>query len=194
MMSNKPYIELESIESTGTQYIKTGVADDGNVEMFITLQLLSTETQYISAAQPISYYTSSVGIYVFDGETSIFCGSTSSPISIPASVDLTYRATIRNGYGCINGVCGNLGNSYISNLDIYLFAANRAGKVLLPASIKVSAYKLTSLEGKGLVDFIPVILTKDAGGGTVGEVGMWDRVTNTFFGNSGTGEFIPHYK
>jgi UDP-glucose 4-epimerase len=51
---------------------------------------------------------------------------------------------------------------------------------------KIYYAKFRNTDGTPIREFIPVRRLSD------GAVGLWDKVTEEFYGNAGTGEFIAH--
>ncbi len=207
--SSLPYIELEAIESTGTQWINTNIVDyDNEMKMSLTFTLNTTGTQYISAAQTSNTTNGTIGIYCYDNLIRTYKRDTTyTAKTATAMLELEYDVEITQTGASINGEYSDYTTVSNSNCayPFGLFCSIRGGNATVPASITLSQYSLEKYIGDDLgvkMDLIPSQLTSDipstlSSKGVEhysGEVGMWDKVTNTFFGNSGTGEFIAHYK
>ena len=174
-----PYdAEIEYLESTGTQYIDTGI----NCREIIT------------ATYSIAFSQIPTGINLIIG------AFWDNPPSIPRfqffynngwkDVNTTYAITTGEGIAYnvaatalkVYNVTSKSKNKYNSDSTIWIFARNNDHNDYLFAS-HLRFYSLSILRGGVLVrDFIPV---------RKGNTGyMYDKVSGQLFGNSGTGEFI----
>ncbi len=201
---DKPYIELEAIESDGNQYIDCKIYQSSMTRVqsiFSITENNSTRGVFgsrgnislnlftnVSAADRfrldmISTYTFSASSYI--GEKVVFDYNPEEEI------------TTLNDESFVTSTS----DTAICTYNSLLFTFNNRGTPYDGASMVVYTYKLSE-DNLDLLDFIPVRLTSDIPASlsskgiahSSGEVGMWDKVSNTFFGNSGTGEFIAHYK
>lgn len=183
------YTEVEWIQSTGTQYIDTGVsAPEGcRVQCKVAYTSLSSTLAVVfgshDAASP--YYRN-------------FLAATSSTWELGAygtadfgspTVNTEYEIDANTTSGEIG--CSVNGNTYTidqsiapsaqrSALSVYLFALHYADG-LFPAKMKAWRYKVY-VGGTLVRDFIPC---KNPSG----TVGLYDLVGGEFYGNSGTGAF-----
>lgn len=188
------YQEVEYIESTGTQYIDTGV----KVKQTTRIILEEAQTQLSSfSLQGISDANSSFAVITWGitsrlqyfesrvGTTNTSWAYTNVPI------DTQYhKYDMSNGSQKIdNNQYGTstIPNGYESYRNILLFARySNAHNVSTPdefAKVRTKANQI--YEGDTLVrDYIPVynIFT--------GEAGLFDKVESKFYGNQGTGAFI----
>ena len=175
--------EIEYLESTGTQYIDTGItivyATDV-VEMSLNISITSGSTRQLNGANGALYF----GV------------NASSEFEVSSAAAGTYNSNFHNWYlHCETGskVTGTIdGTSYQGasvvgtgtyEYAIFLFALG--GRDNATASFFVSQ-KLGNavIRKNGVVvrDFIPV---------RVGNVGyLFDRVSCQLFGNAGTGSFV----
>ena|GEM_PF-3018567 len=182
------YTELEYIESTGTQYIDTGVSLHSNnvVYDFTVIDNEKTTNKSLFGSQtPYSGILNSFGGNVTTKR--LFAGSTSGTnIGYTVSENKKHHIlTLNNGSaelktdGVVIGTATYSG-TVVNNKDIYLFANNGA------SSSQYSSYKLFHFaiyDNNILVrNFIP------AQQGTT--VGLYDTVSGQFFTNAGTGEFV----
>lgn len=183
------FTEVEWIQSTGTQYIDTGVsAPEGcRVQCKVAYTSLSSTLSVVfgshDAASP--YYRN-------------FLAATSSTWELGAygtadfgspTVNTEYEIDANTTSGEIG--CSVNGNTYTidqsiapsaqrSALSVYLFALHYADG-LFPAKMKAWWYKVY-VGGTLVRDFVPC---KNPSGA----VGLYDTVNGTFYGNSGTGVF-----
>jgi len=184
--------ELEYIQAQGSQYIDTGIVfDSGSLkfEAMIYWQHTTsvTERDFIGNfnsivrtgfcaglgsnhdiaflyASPVNVHTDSI----FD-QWIIFTGE----LHEDKSITLTYNNTTISG----------LKDKFYNNSNIAIFAGSISK--YLPSSTETKVKYIKIWRNNVLVrDFVPQIRHID------NMIGMFDRVTNTFFTNAGTGEFI----
>ena len=186
--ASEPYTELAYIESTGTQYIDTGIIGRSGIEIYLDYEF----TQITTTAQIVW------GAINNETDTRIYVGHTrglfgygvayATKLSPDAGTRYKMHAKLYKGDQTItvNGekVNGGVVNvAYDTGLSTYMFANNATGKASNYCYAKIYSCKI--LVGGTLVrDFVPCRRNSD------GAVGMYDRVTETFFGNLGTGEFV----
>jgi len=189
------YTELEYIQGTGTQYLTTNITvsnstivelDAGFTSVPLTEAYLfggktdSTQgsgngrcavgTEYISGSPPpYRWYIGMGRPYAYnavtDGTEHIF------------KIDF-----VENKY-YIDGVQGGTGDLTGESYPFYLFAINTSTGALGIAEAKVYSLKIQQ-NGETVLDLIPVQRISDD------EVCMYDKVTETYFTNVGTGSFI----
>lgn len=184
------YTELEYIESTGAQYIDTGIKGNMGVKADLDSSVSSaTSVNYFLAARKVAgqatrFYACTVS-GVFDlalGEDSL--GSEAviqnrrynfvmdTTVS-PATLVIDGGTTITNGH------------SYNTELNMYLFAANIAGVASFGGATPIRIYYAKIWEGNTLVrDFVPARRNSD------NVLGMYDTVSGQFLTNQGTGDFV----
>lgn len=183
------YTEVEYIESTGTQYIDTGVsAPEGcRVQCKVAYTSLSSTLAVVfgshDAAPP--YYRNFLAATSSTWELGAYGTSDfGSPIT-----NTVYEIDVNTKSGEIG--CSVNGNTYTINqsiapsaqrsaLSVYLFALHYADG-LFSAKMKAWWYKIY-VGGTLVRDFVPC---KNPSGA----VGLYDTVNGTFYGNSGTGVF-----
>ena len=194
------YQEVEYIESTGTQYIDTGIVlNNGCV---ITLDFLIAE----SSVNRIVYgwrrkgtYTGLYQAYITSNTRkirSIIVGRSSND-TYPQSFEYGVRNKVLidsvNKQVLVNDTvidCGanfNNGRAFDENgsseYHPYLFALNNAGKtVAISEDTRIYGYSV-QYEGEVLQDLIPCYRKID------NAAGMYDVVNDVFYTNAGTGEF-----
>ena len=192
MMGGKqlPYLtELEYLESTGTQYIKTGIvgkpptvaeidfrwvgtpsADAAilgcrnnslSAPRFIMLMTNQTKIRQLGVGSSWATY----GNFTMDTDYN----AVSSFVSGDTTLTLNGSRIIRSTYALAD-----------TGVELYLFANNNAGAKDL-ATARVYGCKIYQ-SGTLVRDFIPVRK------GTVGY--LYDRVSGALFGNAGTGDFV----
>lgn len=180
------YEKLEYIESTGTQYIDTGFKADYNTRFTADFMLNSTSTAYVFASRGSSSenFKNAVGIlWSWTGFRSDYGSIRGAKITGPTTgarydVDKD-KATCRIGTETVT----NSSSSFSSTLNVYLFGCNEGGSFAYPASMRLWSFAI--YDNSELVrDFVPAKRSSD------GAVGLYDNVTGTFYGNSGTGSFV----
>lgn len=180
------YEKLEYIQSTGTQYIDTGFKPDYNTRFTADFMLNSTSSAYVFASRgtPSENFKNSVGI-LWNGTNfrSDYGSISGAKLTVPTTgvrydVDKN-KATCRIGTETVT----NSSSSFSSTLNVYLFGCNEGGSFAYPASMRLWSFAI--YDNSELVrDFVPAKRSSD------GAVGLYDTVTGTFFGNSGTGTFV----
>lgn len=179
-----PYdAEIEYIESTGTQYIDTGItlvyATD-IVEMSLNIAITSGSSRQLNGTNG----------YLFFGVNA------SQKFEIGAVASGTYDSDFHNWYlstkvnrkvaGVIDSAAyygaSNVSSSNTSVYALYLFALGGTNGAAAALFIKQKLKNAVIRKNGAVVrDFIPV---------RVGQVGyLYDRVSGELFGNAGTGNF-----
>lgn len=173
-----PYdAEIEYLESTGTQYIDTGISPHQNIALEIKWKNPTSQTgKYLfgsgtSTNDCIRAYISNSGTWRF--------GGASKSLTVTDTTERT--ATVNKNGLTVNGTTysytGTVG-TFSSTVTIKVFAGATGQS---PISTRIYYLKIWD-NGTLVRDFIPV---------RVGSVGyMYDRVSGTLFGNDGTGDFI----
>ena len=191
-----PYdAEVEYLESTGTQWIDTGVTMTNDLfdsaETTITVLPNSSETNgtYNFFGDGTSWYDG----YTF-GYTSGYYGnyrlqasngfeSTQGPVKFSITRPKTLTVN-KNGFAIDSEVASFYGSSLKKTSGtLLLFGCRRNGVFFTTTKFSGRIYLAKMVSNHvSIFDFIPV---------RVGDVGyMYDRVSGQLFGNSGTGEFI----
>lgn len=170
-----PYdAEIEYLQSSGTQYIKTGVvANPGEIsfEVDCTIENNSGSSVYTTGGLHYIYQSSNSGIRT-GGINNVISYTLGNRVTIIASYDNQNRRIITIGNNVLTGTAYNAASGEFVLLRIPN-EPNCIGKLY---STKV--YLNSTL----VRDMIPV---------RVGQVGyMYDKVSGQLFGNSGTGDFV----
>ncbi len=181
------YTQLEYIESTGTQYIDTGVfprADD-RIECDFSTSSSGQDSKFIygfwSSDKAKQFGINTFGdwnknratlyVYTFDGTRSFQVNN----LNINKSVLKNYQWYLNDEF------LMQTSSTTVYDTSIYLFAAGVSESYFGVAKI----YKYKHYQNNTLVrNFIPAKRNSD------GEIGMYDTVTGHFFTNEGTGIFI----
>jgi len=183
------YTQLEYLESTGTQYINSGVLSMPNTVVKTKFQILGNATQNMNLGflgSDISPY-SKYYLYIYSYHVNQLMTWTTSRINIPDFNALHTLEIFANGDYYLDGVLKSkniYAGSEPSHLNIGIFKsmANTNGYTF--SSLASRFYYVELDNGTTKRNFIPARRNSD------GVLGMYDTVSNTFFTNDGTGEFI----
>ena len=177
-----PYIKLEYIESTGTQYINTGITGEAYWEIKGqgTYATQSSGSQVILGRVALAGYWFGITSQTVYG----FGASNQSDISYSTFAIAKITTTNTNISGTINNATiptrTITDNSYINNP--YLLLNGNLGSTTYCAYYKL--YSARCYQNNTLVrDFVPA---KDENN----VVCLYDKVSETYFYNQGTGDFI----
>lgn len=182
-----PYdAEVEYLESTGTQWIDTGVAGVGGLHItcsFMPLYPVATANQdYFGGSDG----DNAKGYRVRNGSSSenvlsVSIGSKSNwSFSITGgltNVEVTSTQCIVNGTVAVS----TIGSDYPGQ-SLYIFGHNRGG-----TAYRLSKMRLYRFAIEGKTDLNPVRFTNELG---QSEGAMFDLVKGQLFRNAGTGSFI----
>lgn len=196
MRTAKPYIELEYIESTGTQYIDTEICPNPNTIIEIDLSFSGTFSPSNGGGSIIGARDTNERMSCnFGGATTqsrqmwFWIGLNSTPVYSLGALPVESRNTLafQNGkarYGTRFTDTSSFKSNKVT-LPLTLFGMNHAEGVLIFGYYHMLVYCCKLYDGETLMrDFIPVMRKSD------GEICLYDKVTQRFFTNQGTGEFI----
>lgn len=177
------YTELEYIQSTGTQYINTGVQPNQNTRVTATAFLTPSDvgTWLFGARNAAS--DSTFGFLTYkNAYRSDY--NTDQNKTIPAAYSDPFEIDKNKNQTQINGeteATSSVG-TFQCNYPLILFANNTGGSISGGGSGKI--YQLSIYDNGTMVRmFIPCINPD-------GEIGLYDAANGQFYGNSGTGVFI----
>ena len=185
------YTQLDYIQSTGTQYIDTGVQATQTTGFeidFLTKNDFSTSTYgsifgarqaSINKELQLSTYTST------SGHTGVLRFNTSSNNAGLQYTNQRVTASLKNGvYTNNSGGTTNVSGTFTSPCNITVFALNQNGTVTQYGKMQLYSFKL--YDGNYLVrNFVPCKRKSD------NKPGLYDLQNNVFYTNQGTGEFTP---
>lgn len=171
------YTEVEYIQSSGTQYVDTGFKPDQDTKVELRVSLTQTGSHTLFGTD-IGWGANgfalgcSFGHYGSNAQdfTGLNDGSLHDVVfdKNVISVDGTVKATLAAA-------------TFSMSTNMALFANNRSGSIEEHSEIRLDYLRIYS--GEGLVrDYVPCTNSNN-------EVGLYDLVTQTFFGNAGTGSF-----
>lgn len=187
----KEYQEVEYIESTGTQWIDTGVAaKDGITAEFDVFHLFNSDNLcgYYDIPYDFRFYFSShYGRSIAFDKTFIYATQSASDVLKRIRI----KSTNGNGYQYLR--VGNKETvSYLtSTISPYighilpLFCIKRSnGTIANLVNARLFSASFYDKDSEILSDLVPCYRKSD------GEVGMYDIVNNVFHTNQGTGTFL----
>jgi hypothetical protein len=185
----KPYdAEIEYLESTGTQYIDTGIRGNSVSKIKLTASGSIKNAAWLGCG---TSFLSSDRLLVCTNPV-----TDNPPMTVTCRMDGTIvytrancesitdiEANIENQTITVNGEVTSVAFSGgITDRVIYLFAANYEHPMLTSGNNRIYSAKFYNIGGILTFDAIPV---------RVGDIGyMYDKVSGKLFGNEGTGAFI----
>lgn len=189
MCNSKPslppeYQQVEYLQSSGTQYIRTGLYNaDGLKVTFQTVAYVYEGGVAMARTGATMYDRFGIGWYTHQGEKLIFMTSGWNGLLMEDYKNHTIAFGANTGWDLI--VDGNVIETIPSsarntvNLEMYLFRDNARNK-----NGKCKIYNAKFYKSGTLVrDIYPCYRKSD------NKSGMYDLVTDTFYTNAGSGEF-----
>lgn len=178
------YTQLNYIQSTGTQYIDTGVVPEINTKITIDFDVVSAGDDdvicgVVSPNVCVGYSTARI--------FGSFKNGTGLSVDVNTTVVGSHSAEVSNGTFVLDGTSHAFSavSSYSTTRSIFLFAGSYSyapdgayGKV------KAKVFSCKLYDGAVAVrNYIPCKNPSN-------EIGLYDLVTKEFYGNAGTGTFI----
>lgn len=183
------YTELEYIQSSGTQYIKTDVLidSDGKVDMDVEIPTEPTAQLFVFGVS-VTGDNERYGVTYLPGDKywrNVHSTGDGSEANFPTKLKAVGRHRIvKDGNRCtIDGITmSTTQRTFTSSRPVFLFARNQEGSPIHIASARLYSCKMYR-KGALVREFIPC---KNASG----TVGLYDLVGKKFYTNAGTGVFI----
>ncbi len=185
--STKEYTYLNYVETSGSQYIKTGLyayntaLQNYSFEIKVNFSNISENAIVISSWSASAYFLMCYQSKIrWHGSSS----GSSDIINISTNTDYIIKVDIQNGQIIINGnsypyTAGSCGTSQINLFG--LSGGNYSSKGLVGKTYYAKFY---DIDGNLIRHYTPVIRNSD------GQVGMLEQVNNIFCPNDGSGDFI----
>lgn len=177
------YTQVEYIQSSGTQYIDTGVRPGHNSTIAIDAEVLASSQTYWAMFGARDGLQMQFWVFYKRGEPS-WCGRYSSNpnITINGAYAGRHRISLeKNVLKVDNSSSSTSASSFSSNYTSYIFACNNSSSAQYMCNIKLYSAKVFS--GSQLVsDFVPCKNNS-------GVIGLYDLVSEQFYTNKGTGSF-----
>ncbi|MDE6470009.1 MAG: hypothetical protein K2L19_03185 [Eubacterium sp.] len=196
MRTAKPYIELEYIESTGTQYIDTGFYPSPNTIIQMDLKFSGNFSPSNGVGAVLGTRDTNERMSCnFEGMNSqsremfFWIGLATTPVCSLNWLPVDQRNTLvfQNGkavYGTHSINVSTFKSESKISLPLVLFGQNINGKIVSFNYYHMIVYCCKLYDGEILMrDFIPVMRKSDC------EICLYDKVTQRFFTNQGTGTF-----
>ena len=183
--STLPYdAEVEYLQSSGTQYINTGIRSSNNVfiKLYVYDYFNSSHLGFWVFGGRNGYNNKQIGLFINTNTSNVIFPYNTSQVVLNSYSSYQTSCWIQIGGGTLK--IGSTTHSYTQaffsgDYNIYLFGLNNAGSAVLSLQ-KIGKVYISS--GFTTLDLIPV---------RVGQVGyMYDKISGQLFGNSGTGSFI----
>lgn len=177
------YQEVEYLESSGTQYIDTGVYCNHNMTFSTGIaKVQNINTTWFGSRNSGNYATKNEHLYLNQNTRTITLYTTTADLanadfSLNYITDITPQIGTR--YDIRDMTCVETMNDAI--YPLFLFGLNNIGT---PSLTPTRLYYLIIKENQvTLYHFIPVVRKSDS------KPGMYDLVNDVFYTNAGTGEF-----
>ena len=189
------YTQLEYIETTGTQYIRTpyginaqNTSDNGNFDFSLDIQFTNVNSRIVFgyALNSDTYWgTSYSGQTTYSGIHGEYSLLTRHTLYANTVIDVSASKVIfNNSKVCVNGQIVATGSDYRSNtVPGGLLRVPQESFNDYPAHAKLYGL-IQNQRGELVFHGIPARRNSD------NTLGMWDTVSQTFFTNAGTGNFI----
>ena len=180
------YTQVDYIESSGTQYIDTGVNADSNLRTILDFQYMSEvegETHIGAIANSNQVYTR-YHMFLRNSSTTLSIGINNITQNTIARDTNRHNIDISKNSIIVDTTEYSLSiSNFDTQMNFYLFGRNSNDSSLRRTS-KNKLYKCKMYYNNVLVrDFIPCYRNSD------NEVGLYDLVNDVFYTNQGTGVF-----
>lgn len=176
------YTQVDYIESTGTQYIDTGIVNSANIRI---VDCVSSEGSDAFSGATLSNDWTNNSRFKWGSNGNVYYGYASNSPSIGnASLDTYYIYDLANGSQKINDIEKTTYTlSVFSQYTITLFCLRQGENVNLSSSSQRRKYTKIYDNNNIVRHFIPCYRNSD------NVVGMYDLINNVFYTNQGTGTF-----
>ena len=178
------YTELEYVEGTGTQYIDTGFVPDQNTRLVMDIESdVAIGECHVAGAR--ASMSSREYVLLIDAERRWRSDYGTSQVFLSSAPRHGSIHIDKNGSNVsVGGVSAtNSSQTFDAGYSLYLLAVNTAGSTTTFAKVRLIAAKVYD-NGTLVRDLVPVRRQSDQ------ELGLYDRVYQKFYGNSGTGDFV----
>lgn len=170
----KGFKRLEYIQSSGTQYVDSGIKGSQNIRVDADYETTATAGAIIGADTAWGS-----NMFTIEVHFAAFAASNYHHTTVPSG---RHKVSLNKGVFSLDGVTlSTMSGTFTTPVNMTLFALNRNGTKTEYGSIRL--YSMQIYDNGTLVrDFIPC---QNASGA----VGLWDDVNSVFYGNAGTGTF-----
>lgn len=189
VQSNLPsgYTEVGYIESSGTQYIDTGICPTNNTKVEVVFNSsIGNRFVYGSRIAPGAENTFAFFFDTISTTNHFQFGSGTEATALSMKLNTKYMVSLSQEGGYLDGELKESYDtqSFVSDLPLYLCGINQTGAEERAYEFRGKIYSFKVYENNVLIQsLVPCIRDID------GAIGMYDTVSNTFLVNSGTGVF-----
>lgn len=180
------YIELQYIQSSGTQYIDTQYKPNNNTRVQCKFELLESGRAYGIFGSRIGYQNTAFDLFANGQNSSKYFQDDYGPnVNAPIASALgIYEIDKNKNVTNINGNVHTFPSSaFQCNYNMYVLGINTSGS----SNNQLGSLKIYNCQiydnGTLIRDFVPCKTVE-------GTVGLYDIVNQTFYTNAGTGSFI----
>lgn len=178
------YTELVYIESNGAPCINTEVVPNQDTKVVMDFTVTSTAaTGWLFCGRTTSS-SAAFGVYAYQSTGKFYAAYGADKYTFSLTVrDAIQRCVFDKNVVTIDSESYSFAEqSFEASTTLYLLARNTAGTLASYAYAKLYACQIYD-NGTLVRDFVPCV-------DPAGNVGLYDLVTQAFFGNAGTGTFI----
>lgn len=179
------YQQVEYIESSGTQYINTGVIANQDTSAYVDFQYLIKESTFIFGSR-ISTTEQAYTLSSGNSSTKILSAYGTSSNVILAPIDFNRHTLRKNKYVCtFDDTTINAGTAsmvFTTPGPLYLFACYQTTGPYLYSTSRIFEFKLWQSD-RLVRDMVPCYRKED------NVAGFYDLVEGTFYTNKGSGSF-----
>ena len=181
------YQQVEYIESSGTQYINTGVLATQKTSAYVDFQYLKTESTFIFGSR-ISTGEAAYTLSSGNSNTNIVSAFGSSWNTTIANLDLNRHTFYKNKFKCTlddntSIDVGAATTTFTCPGSLYLFACYQTTGPYLYSTSRIFEFKLWQND-RLVRDMVPCYHKED------NVAGFYDLIEDIFYTNKGTGNFI----
>lgn len=189
---SEEYTELDYIENSGTQYIDTGVSGDQTTRARGKFYILSNDNAggtsgFVGYGAYVNSQDRAFGCFSWDGNLEVNFGysyimTTTISVNDIIEIDQNKNVTtiVKNGERLNDFAFSNV--SFTTPYNLYLMGHN--GSIHFAGKTRCYYFDILK-SGKFIKIFIPVKRIYDS------VVGFYELLSDTFYSNIGTGEFMP---
>lgn len=186
MVQRNAYRDVDYIESTGTQYINTGIIPNQNTRIVLNCVMVDAKEQFILGSRTSMSATDTYTVVVlttlrvrtdYGTEKKEISGLTMSDGSY-LNIDKDKNKTVINDKSLTVSA-----KSFTGTYPLFLCACNTGGKCEKAACIRIMSCDIYD-NGKLVRSYLPKIRNED------NVAGLYDGVSGVFYTNAGTGEFL----
>lgn len=185
------FVQIEYIESSGTQYIDTGFKPDSNTKIVAEMAYVRFDNNTCglvgssgSAGIEFYYYSSTSSqryIYMFNSTDN---NSANAPLALGTKlyIDLAKTNATVTVDGTVYTMTPSSSTNFTASYTLHIHTLWRNGAALLPSSSRTYSFMVYD-NGTLVREYIPCVSNS-------GEVGLYDIIGKQFYGNSGSGSFL----